>query len=407
MARPPPDPQHPPGRGAARPARHTRRPAATRGCARRCSCRPREVQEQVTRVQPARPRRGGVPHRDEVELRADGRRRARGPKYFVVNADEMEPGTLKDRLLLEGDPHQLIEGAIIGAYAIEADVAYIFLRWDYKLAAAGWSGPSPRPTRRLPGREHPGLAASTWSCTCTSAPAATCAARRPACSTPWRASGPSRAAKPPFPQTCGLWGKPTVVNNVETVCNLPHIWQRAGLVPGPEPHRGRRHQDLRRQRPGEAARAVGTADGHPRAGDLEEHAGGMRDGYRLRGFLPGGASTEFLTERAPGRADGLRLDDEGRQPAGHRHDDRAGRPAPARWACCSTSSGSSPGSRAAGAPPAARGCPGCCAPWRRIEEGAGSPEDLEVLDHHAAAIGAWGTPSAPWPRARWSRWRAR
>ena len=57
------------------------------------------------------------------------------PKYLVVNADEMEPGTFKDRLLMEGDPHQLIEGMIVSAYAIQADVAYIFLRWEYTLAA--------------------------------------------------------------------------------------------------------------------------------------------------------------------------------------------------------------------------------------------------------------------------------
>ena len=57
------------------------------------------------------------------------------PKYLVANADEMEPGTFKDRLLMEGDPHQLIEGMIIAAYAIQADVAYIFLRGEYKLSA--------------------------------------------------------------------------------------------------------------------------------------------------------------------------------------------------------------------------------------------------------------------------------
>src|SRR5678816_209420 len=57
------------------------------------------------------------------------------PKYLIANADEMEPGTFKDRLLLEGDPHQLIEGMILGAYAIQADVAYIFLRWAYRVAA--------------------------------------------------------------------------------------------------------------------------------------------------------------------------------------------------------------------------------------------------------------------------------
>src|SRR6185312_12827256 len=57
------------------------------------------------------------------------------PKYLIANADEMEPGTFKDRLLLEGDPHQLIEGMIVAAYAVQADVGYIFLRWAYRLAA--------------------------------------------------------------------------------------------------------------------------------------------------------------------------------------------------------------------------------------------------------------------------------
>ena len=58
------------------------------------------------------------------------------PKYLVANGDEMEPGTFKDRLLMEGDPHQLIEGMIVSAYAIEADIAYIFLRGEYHLGAA-------------------------------------------------------------------------------------------------------------------------------------------------------------------------------------------------------------------------------------------------------------------------------
>ncbi len=59
----------------------------------------------------------------------------RRPKYLIANADEMEPGTFKDRLLLEGNPHQLIEGMILAAYAIQADISYIFLRWAYKKAA--------------------------------------------------------------------------------------------------------------------------------------------------------------------------------------------------------------------------------------------------------------------------------
>src|SRR3970040_1346125 len=58
---------------------------------------------------------------------------APGPKYLIVNADEMEPGTFKDRLLLEGDPHQIIEGMIVAAYAIGATTAYIFLRGEYNI----------------------------------------------------------------------------------------------------------------------------------------------------------------------------------------------------------------------------------------------------------------------------------
>src|SRR5205085_12476852 len=57
------------------------------------------------------------------------------PKYLVANADEMEPGTFKDRILLESTPHQLIEGMIIAAYAIQADTSFVFLRWAYKTAA--------------------------------------------------------------------------------------------------------------------------------------------------------------------------------------------------------------------------------------------------------------------------------
>ena len=108
---------------------------------------PAAVIEDGEGVQPARPRRRRVSHRAEVELRADGQD-APHPRYLVVNADEMEPGTFKDRLLMEGDPHQLIEGMILARVRHRGDVAYIFLRGEYKLAgAAAGHRPSPRPTR--------------------------------------------------------------------------------------------------------------------------------------------------------------------------------------------------------------------------------------------------------------------
>ena len=80
---------------------------------------------------------------------------APNPTYLIVNADEMEPGTFKDRMLMERDPHQLIEGAIVAGFAIEADIAYIFLRGEYTLAAERLSRAIAEAYEQsLPGQEH-------------------------------------------------------------------------------------------------------------------------------------------------------------------------------------------------------------------------------------------------------------
>ena len=122
------------------------------------------------------------------------------PKYLVCNADEMEPGTFKDRLLLEGDPHQLIEGMIISAYAIQADVAYIFLRWAYKLAAQRMERAIAEAYRHgYLGKNILG-SATAWRCTFTSVPGATCAGRRLRCSMPSKASAPIHAPSLPIPR---------------------------------------------------------------------------------------------------------------------------------------------------------------------------------------------------------------
>ncbi len=219
------------------------------------------------------------------------------PKYLVANADEMEPGTFKDRLLLEGDPLQLLEGMAIAAYAIEAEVAYIFLRQEYRLAEErlrkaiaeayerGYLGKnvlgSPFSLEM-----HLHLSAGRYMCGEETGLLNALEGKR---ATP--------RAKPPYPQVSGLFGKPTVVQNVETLCNLPHI-----LDKGPEWFRGlSRTADGgtklfgasgRVKKPGLWELPMGTTLREI----LEEHAGGMRDGYRLRGLLPGGASTDFLTE---------------------------------------------------------------------------------------------------------------
>jgi NADH-quinone oxidoreductase subunit F len=217
------------------------------------------------------------------------------PKYVVCNADEMEPGTFKDRLLLEADPHQVIEGLLIAARAIEADVAYVFLRGEYTVAAerlrralaeayaanylgedvlgSGW---------RLEMHLH--LSAGRYIC-----------GEETALLNALEGKRANPRAKPPYPQVSGLWGKPTIVQNVETLCNLPHI-----LANGAEWFKSiSRSADGgtklygasgKVKRPGLWELPMGTTAREL----LEEHAGGMREGTAFRALQPGGASTEFI-----------------------------------------------------------------------------------------------------------------
>jgi NADH-quinone oxidoreductase subunit F len=218
------------------------------------------------------------------------------PKYIIANADEMEPGTFKDRLLLEGDPHQLIEGMIISAYAIQADIAYVFLRWAYRYAAslirqaiteayaAGYLG------KNICGSSfslemylHTGV--GRYMCGEETALLNALEGKR---ATP--------RAKPPFPQASGLFGKPTIVNNVETFCNIPHIinngsdWFR-GLSVSEDSGTKLYGVSGKVNKPGCWELPMGTTIREL----LEVHAGGMANGYKLKGILPGGASTDFLT----------------------------------------------------------------------------------------------------------------
>lgn len=218
-------------------------------------------------------------------------------KYLVANADEMEPGTFKDRLLLEGSPHQLIEGMIISAYAIGANKSYIFLRWAYKSAAkilnkaineayeAGYLG------KNILGSEYSlnlSLHTSVGRYMC---------GEETGLLNALEGKRATPRAKPPFPQASGLFGKPTIVNNVETLCCVPHIINNGSQW----------FIDL--SLTGEGGTKLYGASGRVKNPDLwelplgtsmreiiEEHAGGMQDGFKFRGALPGGASTDFLVE---------------------------------------------------------------------------------------------------------------
>ncbi len=144
-------------------------------------------------------------------------------KYVVCNADESEPGTFKDRLILEGDPHSIVEAMALAAYAVGADEGYIYIRGEYQLAQErlklailqakeyGFLG------NNIFGTDfcfdlHIHSGAGAYICGEETALLESIEGRR----------GQPRT-RPPFPTTCGLWGKPTLVNNVETLANVPPI----------------------------------------------------------------------------------------------------------------------------------------------------------------------------------------
>jgi NADH-quinone oxidoreductase subunit F len=219
------------------------------------------------------------------------------PRFLIANADEMEPATFKDRYLLEGNPHQVIEGMIVAGCAIQATAGYIFLRWAYRRAAdllnralgeareAGYLGSN------ILGSGfaldiHVHVSAGRYICGEETALLNALEGRR---ATP--------RSRPPFPPIVGLWGKPTVVNNTETLCNLPHIVNNGAAWFKSLSHTSNGGTKIygvsgRVKRPGAWELPMGTSIREI----LEDHAGGMRDGYRFRGLIPGGGSTDFLVE---------------------------------------------------------------------------------------------------------------
>ncbi|MGB2359760.1 MAG: NADH-quinone oxidoreductase subunit NuoF [Porticoccaceae bacterium] len=219
-----------------------------------------------------------------------------GHKYLVCNADEMEPGTFKDRLLMECDPHQLIEGMILAAYTIGADISYIFIRGEYLLAIQRLRDALAECyANGLLGDKILGSDYSLQMYVHPSAGRYICG-EETALINALEGKRANPRAKPPFPQVSGLWGRPTIVNNVETLCNIPHIIDRGAdwfktLGLGEDAGTKLFGVSGRVNNPGCWELPMGT----PIREIIEEHAGGMREGYQLKGFLPGGGSTDFLT----------------------------------------------------------------------------------------------------------------
>ena len=219
------------------------------------------------------------------------------PKYLVCNADEMEPGTYKDGELLSADPHQLVEGMIISAYALQADTGYIFIRYAYdrqaenlrraiaEAEAAGYLG------KNILGSGfdfelHVHGSAGRYILGEETALLNGLEGRRP-----------NPRLKPPFPAVKGLFGRPTTVNNVETLANVQHI-----ITGGADWFR-----DLALTVDGSGTKLYGLS-GHLNRTEchelpvgtslrqiVEEFGGGVWRGRQFKACLPGGASTPYLT----------------------------------------------------------------------------------------------------------------
>jgi NADH-quinone oxidoreductase subunit F len=218
------------------------------------------------------------------------------PRYIVCNADEMEPGTFKDRVLIHADPHMIIEGMILAGFGIRAGKGIIFIRPEYESAAKILE-------RELEAAKAVGYlgenilesdygldiivhrSAGRYICGEVTAQLNALMGKRP-----------NPVQPPPYPTEKGLWGMPTVLSNVETYACIPHIMRNGSEW----------FKSLAKTETGAGTKLFGVSGKVNRPGCyelpigirlseiIEEHAGGMPAGSEFKACLPGGASTSFL-----------------------------------------------------------------------------------------------------------------
>ncbi len=225
------------------------------------------------------------------------------PHYVVANGDESEPGTFKDRVVMEEDPFALVEALSVAAYAVGAEQGYIYVRGEYPLAARRLRGAVDQARARgLLGPDILGRGVAFDVEVRQGAGAYICGEETALLNSIEGRAGEPRN-KPPFPSTHGLFGRPTAVNNVETLLHALAIvtgGAAAFRAAGTEDAPGTRLFALS----GAVARpGVYEASGGERLGELLERAGGMVDGRPLKAVLLGGAAGGFV---GPGALD-LRL----------------------------------------------------------------------------------------------------
>jgi len=218
-------------------------------------------------------------------------------KYIVCNADEGEPGTCKDRLILEGDPHRLIEGMILAGYAIGAKKGYIYIRGEYTLSIGRMARAIEQArTNDLLGEHILGSALAFDIEIKKGAGAYVCGEETALIESIEGERGYPRL-KPPYPGQVGLRGKPTVVNNVETLANIAPIilngsdWFRSfgtETCPGTKVYTILGHAAT----PGLIEVEMGTSLREI----IYEYGGGLRDGKGFKAALIGGAAGAFVDE---------------------------------------------------------------------------------------------------------------
>ena len=218
------------------------------------------------------------------------------PKYLVVNADEGEPGTFKDRYIMERDPHALLEGMIISAYAIGSHKAYVYIRGEYFRSAKRLQRAIDEAYRQSwLGKDIQGTGFDLDVVIHRGAGAYICGEETALLTSLEGGKGFPRL-KPPFPAISGLFASPTIVNNVETLACVPFILRNGAehfAEIGTESQGGTRLFCVSGHvvRPGvyEASVSITLRE------LIENAAGGVRDGNKLKAVIPGGISAKILT----------------------------------------------------------------------------------------------------------------
>ncbi len=209
------------------------------------------------------------------------------PKYLVVNGDEGEPGTFKDRYYLESDPHRMLEGLLIAAHVIQAERAYIYLRDEYPAAHEIL-------TREITALEQAGLSAPGFIELRRGAGAYICGEESAMLESIEGKRGLPRH-KPPYAAEVGLFDRPTLINNIETLHWVRDIVERGAAWfadQGRRERKGLRSFSVsgRVKEPGVKLAPAGITLREL----VDEYCGGMADGHELKGYLPGGASGGIL-----------------------------------------------------------------------------------------------------------------